>query len=151
MKQDFDVIVVGAGHAGIEAANICNNFGLKTALISNSKDDIGQMSCNPSIGGVGKTHIAREVDVMGGLICKIGDLSSIHYRVLNLSKGPAVWGIRAQIDRSLYKKNMFNFISNSKITIIEDEVVDIITKNNNGKVNAVSLINLFEEEKESLI
>ena len=130
MKQDFDVIIVGAGHAGIEAANICNNFGLKTALISNSKDDIGQMSCNPSIGGVGKTHIAREVDVMGGLICKIGDLSSIHYRVLNLSKGPAVWGIRAQIDRVLYKKNMFNFISNSKITIIEDEVVDIITKNN---------------------
>jgi tRNA uridine 5-carboxymethylaminomethyl modification enzyme len=130
VKQDFDVIIVGAGHAGIEAANICNNFGLKTALISNSKDDIGQMSCNPSIGGVGKTHIAREVDVMGGLICKIGDLSSIHYRVLNLSKGPAVWGIRAQIDRALYKKNMFNFISSSKITIIEDEVIDIITKNN---------------------
>ena len=130
MKHDFDIIVVGAGHAGIEAANICNNFGLNTALITNSKDDIGQMSCNPSIGGVGKTHIAREVDVMGGLICKIGDLSSIHYRVLNLSKGPAVWGIRAQIDRSLYKKNMFNFISKSKITIIEDEVIDIITKNN---------------------
>ena len=129
MKHDFDIIVVGAGHAGIEAANICNNFGLKTALISNSKDDIGQMSCNPSIGGVGKTHIAREVDIMGGLICKIGDLSSIHYRVLNLSKGPAVWGIRAQIDRSLYKDNMFNFISKSNIEIIEDEVVDIITKN----------------------
>ena len=87
------------------------------------------MSCNPSIGGVGKTHIAREVDIMGGLICKIGDLSSIHYRVLNLSKGPAVWGIRAQIDRSLYKNNMFNFISKSNIEIIEDEVVDIITKN----------------------
>jgi len=129
VKHDFDIIVVGAGHAGIEAANICNNFGLKTALISNSKDDIGQMSCNPSIGGVGKTHIAREVDIMGGLICKIGDLSSIHYRVLNLSKGPAVWGIRAQIDRSLYKNNMFNFISKSNIEIIEDEVVDIITKN----------------------
>ena len=115
MKHDFDVIVVGAGHAGIEAANICNSFGLKTALISNSKDDIGKMSCNPSIGGVGKTHIAREVDIMGGLICKIGDLSSIHYRVLNLSKGPAVWGIRAQIDRSLYKKNMYEAISKSKI------------------------------------
>jgi len=128
VKHDFDIILVGAGHAGIEAANICNNFGLKTALISNSKEDIGQMSCNPSIGGVGKTHIAREVDIMGGLICKIGDLSSIHYRVLNLSKGPAVWGIRAQIDRSLYKNNMFNFISKSNIEIIEDEVVDIITK-----------------------
>jgi tRNA uridine 5-carboxymethylaminomethyl modification enzyme len=129
VKHDFDIIVVGAGHAGIEAANICNNFGLKTALISNSKEDIGQMSCNPSIGGVGKTHIAREVDIMGGLICKIGDLSSIHYRVLNLSKGPAVWGIRAQIDRALYKNNMFNFISKLNIEIIEDEVVDIITKN----------------------
>ena len=130
MKHDFDVIVVGAGHAGIEAANICNSFGLKTALISNSKDDIGKMSCNPSIGGVGKTHIAREVDIMGGLICKIGDLSSIHYRVLNLSKGPAVWGIRAQIDRSLYKKNMYEAISKSKISIIEDEVINILTLKN---------------------
>jgi len=130
VKHDFDVIVVGAGHAGIEAANICNSFGLKTALISNSKDDIGKMSCNPSIGGVGKTHIAREVDIMGGLICKIGDLSSIHYRVLNLSKGPAVWGIRAQIDRSLYKKNMYEAISKSKISIIEDEVINILTLKN---------------------
>ena len=128
MKHDFDVIVVGAGHAGIEAANICNNYGLKTALISNSKNDIGQMSCNPSIGGVGKTHIAREVDVMGGLICKIGDLSAIHYRILNLSKGPAVWGIRAQIDRDLYKTNMKNYIIKSNITIIEDEVINILKK-----------------------
>ena len=128
MKHDFDVIVVGAGHAGIEAANICNNYGLKTALISNSKNDIGQMSCNPSIGGVGKTHIAREVDVMGGLICKIGDLSAIHYRILNLSKGPAVWGIRAQIDRDLYKTNMKNYILKSNITIIEDEVINILKK-----------------------
>ena len=146
MKHDFDIIVVGAGHAGIEAANICNSFGMKTALVTNSKEDIGQMSCNPSIGGVGKTHIAREVDIMGGLICKIGDLSSIHYRVLNLSKGPAVWGIRAQIDRSIYQKNMFNFITKSKITIIEDEVTDILTlKNKVIGVNSLKNKNIYSK------
>ncbi|MDB9776310.1 tRNA uridine-5-carboxymethylaminomethyl(34) synthesis enzyme MnmG [Alphaproteobacteria bacterium] len=146
MKHDFDIIVVGAGHAGIEAANICNSFGMKTALVTNSKEDIGQMSCNPSIGGVGKTHIAREVDIMGGLICKIGDLSSIHYRVLNLSKGPAVWGIRAQIDRSIYQKNMFNFITKSKITIIEDEVTDILTlKNKVIGVNSLKSKNIYSK------
>ena len=66
-----------------------------------------RIACNPSIGGVGKTHIASEVDILGGVICKIGDKSAIHYRVLNLSKGPAVWGVRAQIDRDLYAQNMF--------------------------------------------
>ncbi|MDC0862003.1 tRNA uridine-5-carboxymethylaminomethyl(34) synthesis enzyme MnmG [Alphaproteobacteria bacterium] len=146
MKHDFDIIVVGAGHAGIEAANICNSFGMKTALVTNSKEDIGQMSCNPSIGGVGKTHIAREVDIMGGLICKIGDLSSIHYRVLNLSKGPAVWGIRAQIDRSIYQKNMYDFINKSKITIIEDEVIDILTlKNKAIGVNSLKNKNIYSK------
>ena len=81
--EHYDVVVIGAGHAGIEAANISDKYGLKTALITKNYSDLGKLSCNPSIGGVGKTHIASEVDILGGVICKIGDKSAIHYRVLN--------------------------------------------------------------------
>ena len=128
--EHYDVIVIGAGHAGIEAANILEKYGLKTALITKNYSDLGKLSCNPSIGGVGKTHIASEVDILGGVICKIGDKSAIHYRVLNLSKGPAVWGVRAQIDRDLYSKNMQKYVKSSKIDLIEDEAINIIEKNN---------------------
>ena len=128
--EHYDVIVIGAGHAGIEAANISEKYGLKTALITKNYTDLGKLSCNPSIGGVGKTHIASEVDILGGVICKIGDKSAIHYRVLNLSKGPAVWGVRAQIDRDLYSKNMQKYIKISKIDLIEDEAINILEKNN---------------------
>ncbi len=128
--EHYDVVVIGAGHAGAEAANICEKYGLKTALITKNQSDLGKLSCNPSIGGVGKTHIASEVDILGGVICKIGDKSAIHYRVLNLSKGPAVWGVRAQIDRDLYVKNMKKYIKSSKIELIEDEAINILQKNN---------------------
>ena len=124
-----NVIVIGAGHAGVEAANISEKYGLKTALITKNISDLGKLSCNPSIGGVGKTHIASEVDILGGVICKIGDKSAIHYRVLNLSKGPAVWGVRAQIDRDLYSKHMQKYIKSSKIDVIEDEAINILEKN----------------------
>ena len=147
--EHYDVVVIGAGHAGVEAANICEKYGLKTALISKKYSDLGKLSCNPSIGGVGKTHIASEVDILGGIICKIGDKSAIHYRVLNLSKGPAVWGVRAQIDRDLYSKNMQKYIKTSGIDFIEDEVVNILTKNSKiegvdcektGKIKCKSII-----------
>ena len=147
--EHYDVIVIGAGHAGVEAANICEKYNLKTALISKKYSDLGKLSCNPSIGGVGKTHIASEVDILGGIICKIGDKSAIHYRVLNLSKGPAVWGIRAQIDRDLYANNMQQYIKSSKIDFIEDEVINILTKNSkiegveceiSGKIKSKSVI-----------
>ena len=138
--EHYDVIVIGAGHAGVEAANISERYGLKTALITKNYSDIGKLSCNPSIGGVGKTHIASEVDTLGGLICKIGDKSAIHYRVLNLSKGPAVWGVRAQIDRDLYSKNMQKFIKSSKIDLFEDETINILKKNN--KIEGVECLNL---------
>ena len=133
--EHYDVVVIGAGHAGIEAANISDKYGLKTALITKNYSDLGKLSCNPSIGGVGKTHIASEVDILGGVICKIGDKSAIHYRVLNLSKGPAVWGVRAQIDRDLYSQNMKKFVKSSKIDLIEDEHVKFfkdLLKNNKG-------------------
>ena len=147
--EHYDVIVIGAGHAGIEAANISEKYGLKTALITKNYSDLGKLSCNPSIGGVGKTHIASEVDILGGVICKIGDKSAIHYRVLNLSKGPAVWGVRAQIDRDLYSKNMQKYVRSSKIDLIEDEAINIIEKNN--KITGVECANTGKIKSKAVI
>ena len=147
--EHYDVIVIGAGHAGIEAANISEKYGLKTALITKNYSDLGKLSCNPSIGGVGKTHIASEVDILGGVICKIGDKSAIHYRVLNLSKGPAVWGVRAQIDRDLYSKNMQKYVKSSKIDLIEDEAMNIIEKNN--KITGVECANTGKIKSKAVI
>ncbi len=147
--EHYDVVVIGAGHAGIEAANISDKYGLKTALITKNYSDLGKLSCNPSIGGVGKTHIASEVDILGGVICKIGDKSAIHYRVLNLSKGPAVWGVRAQIDRDLYSQNMKKFIKFSKIDLIEDEATNILEKNN--KIIGVELSNIGKIKSKAVI
>ena len=147
--EHYDVVVIGAGHAGVEAANICEKYGLKTALISKKYSDLGKLSCNPSIGGVGKTHIASEVDILGGIICKIGDKSAIHYRVLNLSKGPAVWGVRAQIDRDLYSKNMQKYIKASGIDFIEDEVINILTKN--SKIEGVDCEKIGKIKSKSVI
>lgn len=147
--EHYDVVVIGAGHAGIEAANISDKYGLKTALITKNYTDLGKLSCNPSIGGVGKTHIASEVDILGGVICKIGDKSAIHYRVLNLSKGPAVWGVRAQIDRDLYSQNMKKFIKSSKIDLIEDEAINILEKNN--KIIGVELSNIGKIKSKAVI
>ena len=147
--EHYDVVVIGAGHAGVEAANISEKYGLKTALITKNYSDLGKLSCNPSIGGVGKTHIASEVDILGGVICKIGDKSAIHYRVLNLSKGPAVWGVRAQIDRDLYSQNMKKFIKSSKIDLIEDEATNILEKNN--KIIGVELSNIGKIKSKAVI
>ena len=103
-KNKFDAIVVGGGHAGTEAAAALSRMGHKTLLITHSKKTIGQMSCNPAIGGVGKGHLAKEVDAMGGLIAKAADRAAIHIKKLNSSKGKAVQATRAQADRELYKK-----------------------------------------------
>lgn len=127
--KHFDVIVIGGGHAGVEAAHAAARMGVRTALITMSRDDIGVMSCNPAIGGLGKGHLVREIDAMDGVMGRIADLAGIQFRLLNRRKGPAVQGPRAQADRKIYKREMLACtMSQANLSIIEDEVVDFIVE-----------------------
>jgi len=104
--EQYDVAVVGAGHAGCEAAMAAARMGLKTALITMNLDLIAQMSCNPAVGGVAKGHLVREVDALGGIMGEVADAVGIQFRLLNSSRGPAVWSPRAQCDKQLYRVKM---------------------------------------------
>ncbi len=124
----YDVIVVGAGHAGVEAALAAARMGAKTAVFVIKLESIGRMSCNPSIGGPAKGHLAREIDALGGEMGYVADLSAIHYRMLNKSKGPAVWAPRTQNDRQLYSLLMREILENQpNLQIIETEISGIIS------------------------
>ncbi len=126
VQNYYDTIVIGGGHAGCEAARASAQLGAKTALITMHRDNIGTLSCNPSIGGLGKGHLVREIDAMGGLIGHIGDKAAIHYRLLNRRKGPAVRGVRAQICRRNYHHYMFSHLrSIENLTLLYAEVVNI--------------------------
>jgi tRNA uridine 5-carboxymethylaminomethyl modification enzyme len=131
--KNFDVIVVGGGHAGVEAAHAVYRSGLACALVTFDKDKIGQMSCNPAIGGLGKSHIVREIDALGGVMPLATDASGIQYRTLNTRKGYAVQALRVQCDRKLYKEAVQSELNKTSITIFEEEVLDIISEKNTTK------------------
>ena len=103
VKNEFDVIVIGGGHAGTEAALAAARMGSETLLLTQNIETLGQMSCNPAIGGIGKGHLVKEIDALGGYMARGADACGIHFRTLNASKGPAVRATRAQIDRQLYR------------------------------------------------
>src|SRR6516164_9942817 len=132
----YDVIVVGGGHAGAEAAAASARLGAKTLLLTHRLDTIGEMSCNPAIGGLGKGHLVREIDALDGLMGRVADEAGIQFRVLNRSKGPAVQGPRAQADRKLYRRAMQAAIKATPcLEVVEAAVEDLIV--HDGNVNGV--------------
>ena len=132
--DNFEIIVIGGGHAGVEAAYACARLKKRTCLVTNSYEDLGKMSCNPAIGGIGKSHLVREIDAMGGLMALAADAAGIHFRVLNASKGPAVRATRSQSDRLLYSNKIKEIISSEHLlTIREGEVSEIILENEKAK------------------
>ena len=136
--ESFDVIVIGGGHAGCEAASASARLGARTALITINLDLIGQMSCNPAVGGIAKGHVVREIDALGGIMGRIIDRTGIQFRLLNRSRGPAVQSPRAQADRSLYRTEMRRVLeATSDLSLRQGTVIDLIVENN--KVAGVEL------------
>ena len=149
MKYIFDLIVIGGGHAGVEAALVAKRSGLHVALITLDKTKTGRMSCNPAIGGIGKSHLAKEIDALGGYMAEATDLAGIQFRTLNKKKGPAVQATRAQTDKNTYEKAIQKKLNKEEIEIFDDEIKDFgtnkaviekaISKNNEYEAKAFVL------------
>ena len=143
MTIDYDVIIIGGGHAGVEAAAAAARRGASVALFTKSSDDLGAMSCNPSIGGPGKSQMVAEIDALGGVMPRAADTSGIHFRMLNMSHGPATRALRAQIDRGLYRQAIKQLTTNNEqlTTIYENiESLDLENKIINGKYRARAIV-----------
>src|ERR1700739_4141529 len=127
MQSRYDIVVVGAGHAGCEASRACARMGLRTSMITMNADLIAQMSCNPAIGGIAKGHLVREIDALGGVMGEVTDAVGIQFRLLNTSRGPAVWSPRAQCDKRQYRVKMRQVLESQPNPHIEQaEVVDLL-------------------------
>src|SRR5215467_7141248 len=134
MTEKYDVVVVGAGHAGCEAAMAAARMGLKTALFTLNVDLIAQMSCNPAVGGIAKGHLVREVDALGGIMGEVTDAVGIQFRLLNTSRGPAVWSPRAQCDKQQYRLKMREVLeSEPSLHIKQAEVADLVVEGAGGQ------------------
>ncbi len=135
-SNQYDVIVVGGGHAGTEAAAVAARMGARTLLLTHNLETLGQMSCNPAIGGIGKGHLTKEIDALGGIMARAADQAGIHFRTLNASKGPAVRATRAQADRSLYRQAVREFLEAQRgLTLFQQNVDDLLIEN--GRVTGV--------------
>src|SRR6202163_3142414 len=134
----FDVIVIGGGHACAEAARVCARGGVRVALVTMLRDAIGRMSCNPAIGGLAKGQLVREIDALGGVMGTLADRAGIQFKVLNRSRGPAVWGPRAQCDRALYARLARETMeAQAGLTIVEGMAEDLIEAG--GRVRGIVL------------
>ena len=140
-EQELDVLVIGGGHAGTEAAVAAARMGARVALITSALETIGQMSCNPAIGGVAKGTVAREVDALGGIMGRATDLAMIQFRMLNRSKGPAVWAPRAQCDRGLYRRAVRSLLEeHERLTTIQGTVARLIIDDAGRRVAGVETL-----------
>lgn len=152
MQISYDIIVVGGGHAGCEAAAAAANMGSKTLLISMDLTKLAQMSCNPAIGGIGKGQIVREIDALGGYTGKVTDLTTIHFRMLNQSKGPAMWSPRAQCDRFLFTIEWRKFLESiPNLSLWQDDVIDVLIDKDSNTVNGVVTKNGIQFSCKSVI
>ncbi len=142
LKQRFDVIVIGGGHAGTEAALASARLGAKTLLLTHNIETLGQMSCNPAIGGIGKGHLVKEIDALGGVMARAIDKAGIQFRMLNSSKGPAVRATRAQADRALYKQSIRHFLETQPNLLIFQQAVDDILIENDRVTGVVTQMGL---------